>query len=186
MPRVSLDARDSLWQALGWLFALLLSCLCLTACAPPRSSRVVIGAKNFTEQVVLGELLAQEIEAVTGQSGGAAVLSGGELSVPAGSGERADRCLCGVHGDGVDGDFEAAAAAGWGAGCGAGVCDGEGVVCVAVRVRVEPGLGFENTFAMVVRGDDARRLGVRTISDAVRIGLLDQTFDRGLAAGGGV
>ncbi len=39
----------------------------LTACAPPRSSRVTIGAKNFTEQVVLGELLAQEIEAVTGQ-----------------------------------------------------------------------------------------------------------------------
>ena len=36
-------------------------------CAPPRSSRVTIGAKNFTEQVVLGELLAQEIEAVTGQ-----------------------------------------------------------------------------------------------------------------------
>jgi osmoprotectant transport system substrate-binding protein len=37
------------------------------------------------------------------------------------------------------------------------------------RMRVEPGLGFQNTFAMVVRGDDARRLGVKTISDAVRI-----------------
>ncbi len=37
-------------------------------CAPPRGSRIVIGAKNFTEQVVLGELLAQEIEAVSGQS----------------------------------------------------------------------------------------------------------------------
>ena len=35
----------------------------LTACAPPRSSHVVVGAKNFTEQAVLGELLAQEIEA---------------------------------------------------------------------------------------------------------------------------
>ncbi len=30
-------------------------------------SRVVVGAKNFTEQVVLGELVAQEIEAVTGE-----------------------------------------------------------------------------------------------------------------------
>jgi osmoprotectant transport system substrate-binding protein len=29
-------------------------------------------------------------------------------------------------------------------------------------------LGFENTFAMVVRGDDARRLELRTISDAVK------------------
>src|SRR6202161_737284 len=35
----------------------------LTACAPPRADHPVIGAKNFTEQVVLGELLAQEIEA---------------------------------------------------------------------------------------------------------------------------
>src|SRR5580698_6917867 len=49
------------------VLALLVSCLCLTACAPPRSSRVVVGAKNFTEQVVLGELVAQEIEAVTGE-----------------------------------------------------------------------------------------------------------------------
>ncbi len=41
--------------------------LCLlTACAPPRFDRPVIGAKNFTEQVVLGELLAQHIEARTG------------------------------------------------------------------------------------------------------------------------
>ena len=36
----------------------------LTACAPPRGSGVTVGAKNFTEQVVLGELVAQEIEAV--------------------------------------------------------------------------------------------------------------------------
>ena len=50
---------------LPWLAILGLQLL--TACAPPRSSRVTIGAKNFTEQVVLGELLAQEIEAVTGE-----------------------------------------------------------------------------------------------------------------------
>ena len=42
-------------------------CLFVVACAPPRSSRITIGAKNFTEQVVLGELLSQEIEAVTGE-----------------------------------------------------------------------------------------------------------------------
>jgi osmoprotectant transport system substrate-binding protein len=41
--------------------------LLVVGCAPPRSSRITIGAKNFTEQVVLGELLAQEIEAVTGE-----------------------------------------------------------------------------------------------------------------------
>ena len=38
----------------------------LAGCAPPRPDAPVIGAKNFTEQVVLGELLAQHIEARTG------------------------------------------------------------------------------------------------------------------------
>src|SRR5271154_4935244 len=38
------------------------ACLALTSCSPPRPDHPVIGAKNFTEQVVLGELLAQEIE----------------------------------------------------------------------------------------------------------------------------
>ncbi len=33
------------------------------------------------------------------------------------------------------------------------------------QIRMGPGLGFEDTFAMVVRGEDARRLGLKTISD---------------------
>ena len=60
--------------------------------------------------------------------------------------------------------------------------------CSAVRrlyeqrygVRVEPGLGFEDTFAMVVRGDDAQRLGLQTISDAV------ERYAPPVAAGRGV
>ena len=34
------------------------------------------------------------------------------------------------------------------------------------NVAVSQPLGFENTFAMLVRGDDARRLNLKTISDA--------------------
>jgi len=34
------------------------------------------------------------------------------------------------------------------------------------NVEVSPPLGFENTFAMLVRGEDARRLNLKTISDA--------------------
>ncbi|HEX8853073.1 MAG TPA: glycine betaine ABC transporter substrate-binding protein, partial [Pyrinomonadaceae bacterium] len=34
-------------------------------------------------------------------------------------------------------------------------------------VEVGPPLGFENTFAILVRGEDARRLNLRTVSDAV-------------------
>ncbi len=41
-------------------------CLSLLSCSPPRPNHPVIGAKNFTEQVILGELLAQEIEARSG------------------------------------------------------------------------------------------------------------------------
>jgi osmoprotectant transport system substrate-binding protein len=36
------------------------------------------------------------------------------------------------------------------------------------HLAVLPPLGFDNTFAIVVRGEDARRLGLRTISDAAR------------------
>jgi glycine betaine/choline ABC-type transport system substrate-binding protein len=35
------------------------------------------------------------------------------------------------------------------------------------KFEVMPSLGFNNTFAMVVRGEDARRLNVHTLSDAV-------------------
>src|SRR6266852_7848091 len=34
----------------------------LLSCGPPRENRIVIGSKNFTEQLILGELIAQQIE----------------------------------------------------------------------------------------------------------------------------
>src|SRR3954470_19027267 len=37
----------------------------LPGCGPSRANRVVVGSKNFTEQIVLGELIAQQIEAKT-------------------------------------------------------------------------------------------------------------------------
>jgi osmoprotectant transport system substrate-binding protein len=37
------------------------------------------------------------------------------------------------------------------------------------HLDVLPSLGFNNTFAIVVRGDDARRNNLRTISDAARV-----------------
>ena len=141
----------------------------LTACAPPRSSHIVIGAKNFTEQVVLGELLAQEIEA----SGGGKVerrfwLAGSYL------------CQQALISDRIDGYVEYTGTA-----LTAilkqplpktGTCD-EACVHAQVaqlyeqryRVRVGPGLGFEDSFAMVVRGEDAQRLGLRTISDIAKV-----------------
>ncbi len=135
----------------------------MVGCAPPRSSRVTIGAKNFTEQVVLGELLAQEIEDVSGQRVERRFYLAGSY-------------LC--HQALVSGRID-------------GYVEYTGTALTAIlkqplpetkdrgavfatvqqlyeqryKVKVEPGLGFEDTFAMVVRGADADRLGLKTISD---------------------
>src|ERR1700676_2055400 len=37
----------------------------LTACGPSREHRIVVGSKNFTEQLILGEMIAQQIESQT-------------------------------------------------------------------------------------------------------------------------
>src|ERR1700746_2784310 len=34
----------------------------LASCGPSRASRIVVGSKNFTEQLILGEIIAQQIE----------------------------------------------------------------------------------------------------------------------------
>jgi len=144
-------------------------CLLLVACAPPRSSRITIGAKNFTEQVVLGELLSQEIEAVTGQAVERRFYLAGSYL-----------CQQALVSGRIDGYVEYTGTA-----LTAilkqplppvGQRD-EATVFRRVSelyasrygVTVGRGLGFEDTFAMVVRGEDARRLGVKTISDAVRV-----------------
>jgi len=145
--------------------AVLAGLLLLTACAPPRSSHIVIGAKNFTEQVVLGELLAQEIEA----SGGGPVerrfwLAGSYLCQQALVSNRIDAYVE-YTGTALTAILKQPLPR-------PGTCD-EACVHSEVaklyeqryKVRVGPGLGFEDTFAMVVRGDDGRRLKLKTISD---------------------
>jgi osmoprotectant transport system substrate-binding protein len=163
--------RDSTCRNGSWPRWVASLCLLLfgLACAPPKSSRITVGAKNFTEQVVLGELLAQEIEAVTGESVDRRFYLAGSYL-----------CQQALVSGRIDGYVEYTGTA-----LTAilkqplppvGQRD-EATVFRRVsalyeskyRVRVEPGLGFQNTFAMVVRGDDARRLGVKTLSDAVRI-----------------
>src|ERR1700690_1642521 len=37
----------------------------LSSCSPARSDHIVIGSKNFTESLILGELIAQQIESQT-------------------------------------------------------------------------------------------------------------------------
>ncbi len=136
----------------------------LTSCAPPRADRPVIGAKNFTEQVVLGELLAQEIEARTGvKVERRFYLAGSYICDQALKAGRIDgyveytgTALTAILKQPLDRDPQRVLAS-----VRRLYAEREGVIA-------GPPLGFENTFAMVVRGDDARRLGVSTLTQAAR------------------
>lgn len=134
----------------------------LIACAPPRSSRITIGAKNFTEQVVLGELLAQEIESSTGgRVERRFYLAGSYICQQALAGGRIDgyveytgTALTAILKQPLDRDPDRVYAT------------VRRLYAERFRVRVEPSLGFENTFAMVVRGSEARELKLTSLSQA--------------------
>ncbi len=136
--------------------------LALTACAPPRGSGVVIGAKNFTEQVVLGELVAQEIEAARPgeRVGRRFYLAGSYLCQQAlvsgridGYVEYTGTALTAILKQPVERDRQKVFA------------EVGQLYQAKYHVTEEPGLGFEDTFAMVVRSQDAERYGWKTISD---------------------
>ena len=149
--------------------------LALCSCAPPRSSRIIIGAKNFTEQVVLGELLAQEIESVYAAEGQPNqrvdrrfYLAGSYICQQALASGRIDAyveytgtALTAILKQPLPppGQRDPARV----------LATVRSIYATKYHVIVEPPLGFDNTFAMVVRADDARRLNLRTISDAARV-----------------
>src|SRR6476646_12225254 len=54
--------RVSMLITIRNLATVLAALLLLASCGPPRADRIVIGSKNFTEQLVLGEIIAQQIE----------------------------------------------------------------------------------------------------------------------------
>jgi osmoprotectant transport system substrate-binding protein len=139
--------------------------VCIVGCAPPRPDQPIIGAKNFTEQVLLGELLAQHIEARTGlKVDRRFYLAGSYICQQAlvagridGYVEYTGTALTAILKQPVDKDR------------------GRVLSTVQRLYRQEYGidvgnsLGFENTFAMIVRGDDAERLHVATLSQAAAV-----------------
>jgi osmoprotectant transport system permease protein len=122
--------------------------------------RVAVGAKDFTEQLILGEILAQAIEAKTGLEVERRFDLGGNLAH--------DALLAG----GIDVYAEYTGTALLAILQSQPLTDaGEVYRRVAAEyarrfdwVVTEP-LGFNNTFAILVRGDDARRFGLKNISD---------------------
>jgi len=137
-------------------------CFLLTSCAPPRPNEPVIGTKNFTEQVVLGELLAQEIEAkshlhvqrrfyLAGSYICQQALVSGRIDAYV---EYTGTALTAILKQPLDRDQQR-------------VLDTvRRLYAQRYNVTVAPPLGFENTFAMIIRGDDARRYNLRTLSES--------------------
>lgn len=144
--------------ALGLLlFSLLLG----SGCGAERGERIIIGSKNFTEQIILGELLAQLLEARTDLQverrfdlGGTLIcqeaLRTGAIDLYA---EYTGTALTVILDEPPSQDPDAVFRQ---------VKDE-----YARRFDLEwmPPLGFNNTFAIVVRGEDARRLHLTAISD---------------------
>ena len=128
------------------------------------SGVIVVGSKNFTEQIVLGEIVAQAIERDTGLAVRRQLNLGGTLIC--------DRAL--ATGD-IDVYVEYTGTALTAIFQQPPAKDRQAVM-QTVRQRYAdsgrtllPPLGFDNTFAILVRRADARAEGLRTISDAARV-----------------
>ena len=150
-PRTLREAR---------LILLCVGYLLLLACH--RHPRIVVGSKNFTEQVILGELIAQQVESKTHLPverrfylGGTYIAHQGILAgridiYP----EYTGTALTAILKQQPNSDRKA----------------------VFDRVKSEyerryhltlgPPLGFNDTFAIEIRGEDARRIGIKTLSQA--------------------
>jgi len=134
------------------------------AVAARTGGAIVVGSKNFTEQVILGELVAQTIERDTGlpvqrrlNLGGTLIcdraLMTGDIDVYV---EYTGTALTAVFHQPVTASSEA-------------VFGNVRDQYARTGRTLLPALGFDNTFAILVRGQDARSLGLKTIEDAARV-----------------
>jgi osmoprotectant transport system substrate-binding protein len=133
-------------------------------CGFDRGNTIVVGSKNFPEQALLGEILAQQIESRTylrvirkfylaGTFICQQAILSGRIDTYV---EYTGTALTAILHDPIESD--------------------PGVVFARVQreyakrfhLAVLPSLGFNNTFAIVVRGEAARRLHLQTISEAAR------------------
>jgi osmoprotectant transport system permease protein len=138
---------------------LLLVALTGIAYARGRDAVVVVGSKNFTEQVILGELIAQALEAEGVRVvrklnlGGTFVcdrgLRSGDLDVYV---EYTGTAVTAVFHEAVPHDPVQALTR-------------TRELYADVGLSAMAPLGFDNTFTMLVRASDARALGLRTIED---------------------
>ena len=138
--------------------------LCFCAACATRTREIAVGSKNFTEQLVLGELLAQYLGSVcrmpierrfylAGTYICQQALLAGRIDVYV---EYTGTALAAILKQNASGDSQAVYEQ----------------VNQQYRSKfgldVMPPLGFNNSFAMVMRGDETRRLGVSTLSQLAK------------------
>ena len=144
--------------------ALVVGGVFLLSCTPSHSDRIVVGSKNFTESFILGELIAQQIEAHTKvKVERRFYLAGTYICQQAMLAGRIDiypeytgTALTTILKQPISRDPHE----------------------VYQRVKQDyerrfgltlgPAFGFNDTFAMEIRGAEARRLNVRTLSEAAQ------------------
>lgn len=145
---------------------LLASLILFASCGSPRDERLVIGSKNFTEQTVLAEVIGQHLESRLGirverrhHLGGTLIahqaVTAGEIDLYVEYTGTALTAVLGEKPSANAADVLARVRKGY-----------------AEKFGLEVGepLGFDNTFAIVVRGEDARQHHMRSISDLMRSG----------------
>ncbi len=139
-----------------------LSALLLASCSRP--PRIVVGSKNFTEQILLGEILAQQIERRMGAPVERKLNLGGTLLAH----EALAKGLIDLYPEYTGTALTAVLKQ-------PPFPDARAVLG-AVRAAYQKQwrldwlrpLGFNNTFAMMVRGETARGSKLATLSDAAR------------------
>ena len=146
------------------ILAVLIPAFFFVGCTPSHQNRIVIGSKNFTEQAVLGELFAQQLEAHTNLRverrfylAGSfichqAILAGRIDVYP----EYTGTALTAILKEKPQGSSH----------------DVFGRVQSEYQRRfnlvIGDPLGFDDTFAIEIRGEDARRLNIKTLSEAAK------------------
>ncbi|MEH2091684.1 glycine betaine ABC transporter substrate-binding protein [Nostoc sp.] len=146
-------------------FALL---LVIVGCTPNLNSNnggnIIVASKDFTEQDILGELLAQQIEATTNLKVARRPRLGGSFV-----------CHSAITAGKIDAYIEYTGTSFTAILKQKAVNDPKEVYeklkqaySQQFNLEVMPSLGFENTFAMIVRGEDARRYNIQTLSQATQ------------------
>jgi len=149
-----------------WVFCFLTFTLLLliTSCKPNLNSssggNIIVASKDFTEQDILGELLAQQIEATTDLKVDRRPRLGGSFI-----------CHSAITSGKIDAYIEYTGTVFTGILNQKVVSDPKEVYnqikqayAQQFDLEVMPPLGFENTFAMIIRGEDARRYNIQTLS----------------------